>query len=89
MNDRIPRLVAAAILGAALALPAATLAADPTPSGPPPAVVDWQLHLDHMRSMGGNFGDHVAACVEVHGSMNGMFGPNGSMAGMMNGGMMR
>ncbi len=89
MNTRIARLTAAAVVVAALAIPAVAAAADPDPSAPPPAVVEWQVHLDHMRSMAGTPGDHVAACAQVHGSMSGMFGPNGSMGGMMDGGMMR
>ena len=89
MNVRIVRLTAAALVLAALALPAMAAAADPDPLGPPPAVIDWQVHLDHMRSMDGTLGDHFAACAAVHGSMSGMFGPNGSMVEMMGGGMMR
>jgi hypothetical protein len=89
MNVQIARLIAATAVVAALAIPAAAIAADPDPAGPPPAVVDWQVHLDHMRSMEGTLGNHVAACAEAHGSMSGMLGPNGSMAGMMDGGMMR
>ena len=89
MNVRVARLTAAAVAAAALALPAMAAAADPDPLGPPPAVIDWQVHLDHMRSMDGAPGDHVAACAEVHGSMGGMLGPSGSMVEMMGGGMMR
>lgn len=89
MKTRLARLVAVAAIGAALFVPAVAAAADPDPAGPPPAAVDWRVHLDHMRSMDGTPGDHVAACVAVHGSMAGMLGPNGSMAGMMDGGMMR
>jgi hypothetical protein len=89
MNLRTRRLAAAAVIGAALALPAVAFAADPVPAGPPAVVVDWQAHLDHMRSMDGAPGDHVAACADVHGSMAGMLGPNGSMVEMMGGGMMR
>jgi hypothetical protein len=89
MDVRIARLTAAAVVVAALALPAMAAAADPDPVGTPPAVIDWQVHLDHMRSMDGTPGDHVAACAEVHGSMGGMFGPNGSMVEMMGEGMMR
>jgi len=93
MTTHVARLIAAAAIAAALAIPAVAMAADPDPAAPPPAVVAWQVHLDHMRSMSGNVGARVAACVEVHGSMAGMLGPNGSMvemmAGMMDGGMMR
>jgi hypothetical protein len=89
MNVQIARLIAATAVVAALAIPAAAIAADPDPAGPPPAVVDWQIHLDHMRSLDGTPGDHIAACAQVHGSMSGMLGPNGSTAGMMDGGMMR
>jgi hypothetical protein len=89
MDVRIARLTAAAVVVAALALPAMAAAADPDPVGTPPAVIDWQVHLDHMRSMDGTPGDHVAACAVVHGSMGGMFGPNGSMVEMMGEGMMR
>lgn len=89
MNTRITRLFSAAALLAALAIPATAIAADPQPAAPPAAVVEWQDHLDHMGSMDGNLGAHVRDCVAVHGSMAGMLGPNGSMAGMMAGGMMR
>jgi hypothetical protein len=89
MSVRLRRLAAAAVIGAALALPGAAFAADPAPVAPPPAIVDWPAHLDHMRSMDGNLGSHVRACVDMHGSMAGLLGPNGSMAGMMDGGMMR
>jgi hypothetical protein len=89
VNIRIARLVAAVALAVALALPGTAIAADPAPDGPPAAVTDWQGHLDHMRALDGNLGAHVRDCVEVHGSMAGMLGPNGSMAEMMAGGMMR
>lgn len=89
MDLRLGRLAAAAVIGAALALPGAAFAADPTPAGPPAAVTEWGAHLDHMRSMDGNLGVHVRACLAVHGSMAGQLGPNGSMVGMMDGGMMR
>jgi hypothetical protein len=89
MNHRIARLASAAVIGAALALPGAAFAADPEPVAPPAAVADWQAHLDHMRSMDGNLGSHVRGCVEVHGSLAGHLGPNGSMVEMMGGGMMR
>lgn len=84
----LARCAATAALAAALILPASALAADPSPSAPPPTVVDWQIHLDHMRSMGGPLGLHISACEAQHGSMAGMLGPNGSMVGMMSGGMM-
>lgn len=86
---RLGRLAAAALIGAALAIPGAALAADPTPAGPPPTVADWRAHLDHMQTMDGVLGSHVADCAEVHGSMAGMLGPDGTMVGMMDGGMMR
>jgi len=89
MNRRIVRLASAAVIGAALALPGAVFAADPEPVAPPAAVADWQAHLEHMRSMDGNLGSHVRGCIEMHGSMAGLFGPNGSMVEMMDGGMMR
>jgi hypothetical protein len=89
MTIRLARLASAAVIGAALLIPGAAVAADPAPAGPPPSVVDWQVHLDHMQSMDGVPGDHVAACVAMHGSMAGMLGPNGSMVEMMDGGMMR
>jgi len=86
---RLGRLAAAALIGAALAIPGAALAADPTPAGPPPTVADWQAHLDHMQTMDGNLGAHIGACAEWHGSMARMLGPDGSMVGIMDGGMMR
>jgi hypothetical protein len=89
MNHRIARLAAVAAIGAALVLPAAVFAADPAPAAPPAAVTDWQTHLDHMRSMDGNLGGHVRGCIELHGSMAGLFGPSGAMVEMMDGGMMR
>ena len=89
MNNRLARLASAAVIGAALALPGVAFAADPEPVAPPAAVTDWQAHLEHMRSMDGTLGNHVAACAEVHGSMSGTFGLSGSMGGMMDGGMMR
>ena len=89
MNHRIARLASAALIGVALSFPVAALAADPAPVGPPAAVADWQAHLDHMRSMDDNLGRHVRGCIEMHGSMAGLFGPNGSMVEMMDGGMMR
>ena len=89
MNHRFARLASAALIGAALALPGAAFAATPEPVAPPATAADWQAHLDHMRSMGGNLGSHVRGCIEVHGSMAGLLGPNGSMAEMMDGGMMR
>jgi hypothetical protein len=88
LNHRISRLVSAALIGAALALPGSTFAGDPTPAGPPAAVGDWQAHLDHMRSMDGNLGTH-GSCTATHGSMAGLFGQNGALGGMMDGGMMR
>ena len=84
----LARLAAAAALAATLILPGSAVAADPSPSAPPPAVVDWQTHLDHMLSMSGPLGLHVSACAAQHGSMAGMLGPNESMVEMMNGGMM-
>lgn len=89
MTRRFTRLAAAAALASALALPATAVAADPSPTAPPPSVVAWQAHLEHMRTMGPNLGAHVADCVALHGSMAGMLGPNGSMVEMMAGGMMR
>jgi hypothetical protein len=85
----LARLAAAAALAATLVLPGSVAAADSSPSAPPPAVVDWQTHLDHMRSMGGPLGLHVSECAAKHGSMAGMFGPDGSMMQVMDGGMMR
>ena len=32
-----------------------------------------------MRAMGPNLGAHVTDCIATHGSMAGMFGPNGTM----------
>jgi hypothetical protein len=89
MNHRIARFASAAVIGAALALPGGAFAADPEPVAPPAAVADWQAHLELMRSMDGNLGSHVRGCVEMHGSMAGLLGPNGSMAEMMGEGMMR
>ncbi len=81
MNARIARLAAA--LGAALALPAATSAADPAPTAPSSDVAGWQARLDLMGAMGPNLGIHLSECIEVHGSLAGQLGPNGSMLGMM------
>jgi hypothetical protein len=89
MNVRLARLASAALIGAVLLLPGSAFAADPAPAGPLPVVTDWQAHLDHMRTMDGPLETHVAACVEVHGPMAGMLGANGSMVGMMDGGMVR
>jgi hypothetical protein len=89
MNHRIARFASAAVIGAALVLPGAAFAADPEPVAHPAAVADWQAHLDHMRSMDGTMGSHVRGCIEMHGSMAGLFGPNGSMVEMMGEGMMR
>lgn len=89
MTRRFTRLAAAAALVAALALPATAVAADPSPAAPPPSVAAWQAHLAHMRTMGSNLGAHISGCVEAHGSVAGMLGPNGSMVEMMAGGMMR
>jgi TRAP-type C4-dicarboxylate transport system substrate-binding protein len=89
MPVRIARFVSATVITAALVFPGSALAADPTPAGPPAAVSEWQVHLEHMRSMAGNLGTHVSGCVEMHGSMAGQLGPNGSMVEMMAGGMMR
>jgi hypothetical protein len=85
MNHRIARIATAAVIGAALALPGAAFAADPEPVAPPAAVADWQVHLDHMRSMDGTLGSHLRGCVEMPGSMAGHFGANGSMVEMMGG----
>lgn len=89
MTTRFARLASAALVAAAFVAPVPALAADPGPAAPPTAVVEWQDHLDHMRSMHGNLGVHVRDCVAMHGSMAGLFGPNGSMVEMMGGGMMR
>ena len=83
MTPRPARLAAAVALAAVLALPGATLAAEPTPSAPPAPVIAWQKHLEHMRTMGPNLGAHVRDCVRdcvaMHGSMAGLLGPNGMM----------
>ena len=79
MTRRPARLAAAVALAATLALPGATMAAEPTPSAPPAPVIAWQEHLDHMRAMGPNLGAHVRDCVAMHGSMAGLLGPNGMM----------
>ncbi len=82
MTRRPARLAAAVALAAVLALPGATLAAEPTPSAPPAPVIAWQEHLEHMRTMGPkgpNLGAHVRDCVAMHGSMAGLLGPNGMM----------
>lgn len=91
MPVRITRLVAAAATAAVLVFPGSVLAADTTPAAVPVPVpvAEWQLHVRHMRSIDGNLGTHVRACVEMHGSMAGRFGPNGAMTEMMAGGMMR
>ncbi len=72
-----------------IALPGATFAADPAAGAPPAAVVAWQEHLAHMRAMGPNLGAHITDCIEMHGSMDGLLGPNGMMVlgmdGMMGG----
>jgi hypothetical protein len=86
---RIARLAGGLALAAVLAVPGSALAADPTPAAPPANVTEWQAHLEHMRSMGGSLGEHVVDCVEMHGSLAGLFGPNGSMVEMMAGGMAR
>ena len=89
MKTRSARLAAAALLAVAFVIPGAALAADPDPAAPPAPVTEWQEHLDHMRAMDGNLGTHVQGCIEQHGSMAGLFGPNGAMVEMMSGGMMR
>lgn len=89
MHSRIARLAAAAALVTAFAAPAMAVAADPSPTAPPASVVAWQVHRDHMRSMDGNLGTHLQACIDAHGSLAGQLGPNGSMVGMMGEGMMR
>ena len=90
MKTRSARLAAVAVLAVAFVIPGAALAADPEPAAPPASVTEWQEHLEHMRAMGsGNLGAHVRDCVEAHGSMAGLFGPNGAMAEMMSGGMTR
>jgi hypothetical protein len=70
-----------------LALPGATLAGEPAGSAAPAAVIAWQEHLDHMQAMDPNLGTHVRNCVEMHGSMADLLGPNGMMVQGM-GGMM-
>ena len=89
MTRRPASLAAAVALAAVLALPGATLAAEPTPSAPPAPVIAWQEHLEHMRTMGQNLGAHVRDCVAMHGSMAGLMGPNGMMAEGMGGMMSR
>jgi hypothetical protein len=89
MPVRIARLASSLALAAVLAVPGSALAADSNPAAPPANVAEWQAHLVHMRSMGGNLGEHVRDCVEMHGSLAGMFGPDGSMVEMMAGEMMR
>jgi hypothetical protein len=89
MPVRIARLASALALAAALAIPGAVIAADSAPVGPPANVIEWQAHLEHMQSMDGNLGTHVRDCVGAHGSIAGMFGPNGAMVEMMAGGMIR
>ncbi len=73
------RLVATAALASALALPRAVVAADPGSATPPVDVQAWLAHLASMRAMGPNVGAHVTDCVAMHGSLAGMFGPNGMM----------
>jgi hypothetical protein len=89
MQVRIARLASLATIAAALAIPGSAVAADSSPAAPPPTVIEWQAHLDHTRSMSGNLEVHVGDCTEMHGSMAGQFGPNGSMVEMLDGGMMR
>ncbi len=85
---RRPTRIAGALAAAALlALPGATLAGEPAGSAPPAAVIAWQEHRDHMQAMGPSLGTHVRDCVEMHGSMAGLLGPNGMMVQGM-GGMM-
>lgn len=83
MHVRIARLAAVAALGATLALPAATAAADPALTAPPVDVQSWQAHLQMMRSMDPNLGAHVRGCIEMHGSLASQLGPNGAMLEMM------
>ena len=87
MTRRPARLAACVVLVALFALPGATLGADPAAGAPPATVVEWQEHLDPMRAMGPNLGAHITDCIEMHGSMAGLLGPNGmmvqGMAGMM------
>ena len=75
----VARLVASAALVGSLALPGAAFAADPAPTAPPTEVQAWQAHLTSMRAMGPNLGAHVTDCIATHGSIAGMFGPNGTM----------
>jgi hypothetical protein len=82
MKPRIARLAATLALGAALAAPGMALAADPAPAAPPADVQTWQAHLDGMRAMGPGLGAHVRDCVAMHGSLKGLFGPNGMMVQM-------
>lgn len=83
MTIRPARLAAAIVVTAALALPGATIAAEPPPIAPPADVVTWQEHLGHMRTMAPVLGVHVRDCVARHGSMSGLFGPEGKMVEMM------
>lgn len=89
MQVRIARLATLAAIAAALAIPGSAVAADPSPAAPPPPAIEWQAHRDDMRSMSGKLRVHVRDCIEMHGSMAGRLGPNGSMVEMMDGGMMR
>jgi hypothetical protein len=82
MTSRITRTAAAAALGFALAIPGTAVAGDP-----PEKVADWQAHLAFMREMGPNFGQHIQECIDMHGSMAGLLGPNGAMTSMMAGHM--
>jgi hypothetical protein len=75
----LTRLAATAALASSLALPGAAFAAAPAPAAPPTDVQAWQAHLASMRAMGPNLGEHVTDCIATHGSMAGMFGPNGMM----------
>ncbi|HSG87212.1 MAG TPA: hypothetical protein VLA23_12815 [Candidatus Limnocylindrales bacterium] len=77
MSARITRTALTLALLLNVVVPGAVLAADPT--APPADVVEWQQHLEDMRSMGPNLGAHVADCVASHGSVAGLFGPNGAM----------
>jgi hypothetical protein len=89
MHARVTRLTAMIALVSVLAMPGSTLAADPGATGRPADVAWWQAHLAHMAAMPGAVGSHVGDCIAAHGSMAGQLGPNGAMAEMMAGGMMR
>lgn len=78
MTTRIARTAFAAVLGLTLAIPGTALA-----GGPPENVTDWQAHRDFIKAMGSNFGQHIQECIDMHGSMAGLLGPNGEMTSMM------